>query len=366
MADPFLVLSHLSKRFGEVAAVADLSLDIARGEAVTLLGPSGCGKTTTLRMIAGLESPDAGAIRLNGKPLVSVEDGINLPPERRGMGMVFQSYAIWPHMTVAGNVAFPLRVRRAPASEIRARVAKALAMVGLAGYEDRPAPALSGGQQQRVALARALVYEPDILLLDEPLSNLDVKLREQMRVEIKLLRDRLNLTVIYVTHDQAEALGLSDRIVMLNHGHIEQIGTPRELYERPRTPFVRDFLGKSIRLAGRIARIDGDGALVALDDGRGTMLPCRRPDDPSLAAGSAVEVSVRPETIVIETGANGASSGRLSGVVEAVLYQGERSECEVRIGGQAALVFVPPSAEVVRDTEIWLRIPPEAASVWRA
>ncbi len=366
MAEPFLELSHLSKRFGEVAAVDDLTLDFAKGEAVTLLGPSGCGKTTTLRMIAGLETPDAGAICLAGRPLVSVADGIDLPPEKRGMGMVFQSYAIWPHMTVAGNVGFPLRVRRAPGGEIKARVAKALEMVGLAGYEDRPAPALSGGQQQRVALARALVYEPEILLLDEPLSNLDVKLREQMRVEIRRLQDRLDLTVIYVTHDQAEALGLSDRIVMLNRGRIEQIGTPRELYERPRTPFVRDFLGKSIRLAGRIARLDSGGTLVALEDGRGTMLPCRAPVDASLAVGATVEVSVRPESIAIETHADGACPGRLAGVVEAVLYQGERSECEVRIGGQAALVFVPPSAVVARDSEIWLRIPPEAASVWPA
>jgi ABC-type Fe3+/spermidine/putrescine transport system ATPase subunit len=363
-AEPFLKLSHLCKSFGTVSAVADLSLDIARGEVLTLLGPSGCGKTTTLRMIAGLESPDSGAIHLNGKPLVS--PGIDLPPERRGMGMVFQSYAVWPHMTVAGNVGFPLKVRRAPAREIRARVSRALAMVGLAGYEDRPAPALSGGQQQRVALARALVYEPEILLLDEPLSNLDVKLREQMCVEIKLLQNRLGLTVIYVTHDQAEALGLSDRIAMLNGGRIEQIGTPRELYERPCTPFVRDFLGKSIRLTGRIERIDRDRVLVALEDGNGTTLACRRPDNPALAPGSAVEVSVRPEAIDIDIDPNSPAPGTLLGVVEAVLYQGERSECEVRVGAQSALVFVSPSIKIERNAKIKLFIPPEAASVWPA
>ena len=361
-AEPFLKLSRLSKNFGGVVAVEDLSLEIARGEALTLLGPSGCGKTTTLRMIAGLESPDAGTIRLDGRPLFSREDGIELPPERRGMGMVFQSYAVWPHMTVAGNVGFPLRVRRVPAAEMRARVSRALAMVGLAGYEDRPAPALSGGQQQRVALARALVYEPDILLLDEPLSNLDVKLREQMRIEIKMLRDRLGLTLIYVTHDQAEALGLSDRIVMLNFGHIEQIGTPRELYEKPRTPFVRDFLGKSIRLAGRIARIDGDRALVALDGG--AMLPCLRPDNATLGAGSAVEVSVRPEAIDVAPDGKEPQRAGLTGVVEAVLYQGERSECEVRIGRQSVLVFTPPGARIARNATIALHIPAEAISLW--
>jgi ABC-type Fe3+/spermidine/putrescine transport system ATPase subunit len=208
------------------------------------------------------------------------------------------------------------------------------------------------------------VYEPDILLLDEPLSNLDVKLREQMRVELKLLRDRLGLTLIYVTHDQAEALGLSDRIAMLNRGRIEQIGEPRELYERPRTAFVRDFLGKSIRLAGRIARIEGECALVALDGG--AMLACRRPDEGALAAGSAVEVSVRPEAIGVATGGNGLDRTAITGTVEAVLYQGERSECEVRIGGQSVLVFTPPGIAIARNASVALHIPPEATTLWPA
>src|SRR5579862_4809811 len=225
----FVRLDRLSKRFGPLTAVEDLSLEIGKGEAVTLLGPSGCGKTTTLRMIAGLETPNTGTISFNGIPVVSIADGINLPPERRKIGMVFQSYAIWPHMSVAQNVAFPLKVRHVPAAEIRARVAAALAMMGLAGLDDRPATRLSGGQQQRVALARALIHEPALLLLDEPLSNLDphllaqlhveiaqrlveqqqrrlVKLREQMRVELRLLQARLGLSLVYVTHDQTEAL----------------------------------------------------------------------------------------------------------------------------------------------------------------
>jgi ABC-type Fe3+/spermidine/putrescine transport system ATPase subunit len=364
VSEPFLKLANLSKRFGTFPAVVDLSIDVARGEALTLLGPSGCGKTTTLRMIAGLERPDSGAIHLDGKPLVSVERGIDLPPERRGMGMVFQSYAIWPNMTVAGNVAFPLTVRRVPQAEIRARVSRALEMVGLGGLEDRPATSLSGGQQQRVALARALVYEPQILLLDEPLSNLDVKLREQMRVELKLLQNRLGLTLIYVTHDQSEALGLSDRIAVLNRGRIEQIGSPMELYERPCTPFARDFLGKSVRLPGRIESNDGQHIVVALDDANGAKVQCKRPVNGMLAPGAAVEVSVRPESVGIHTSASDAGIGALKGIVEAVLYQGDHAECEVRIGGQSVLVFASPKLRLSPSAPIILTIAPESASVW--
>jgi len=364
VTEPVLKLAHLTKRFGGFPAVSDLSIDVARGEALTLLGPSGCGKTTTLRMIAGLESADEGTIDLDGKPLFDAARGIDLTPERRGMGMVFQSYAIWPNMTVAGNVAFPLKVRRLPQAEIRTRVSRALEMVGLAGLEDRRTTTLSGGQQQRVALARALVYEPQILLLDEPLSNLDVKLREQMRVELKLLQSRLGLTLIYVTHDQSEALGLSDRIAMLNGGRIEQIGAPADLYERPRTPFVRDFLGKSVRLAGRIEREENDCFLVALDDSAGAIVRCARPAEGAFTPNSAVEISVRPESVGIQAAASTTAAGALTGIVEAVLYQGERSECEVRIGRQSVLVFAPPTLRVVPRATVTLTIAPESASVW--
>jgi ABC-type Fe3+/spermidine/putrescine transport system ATPase subunit len=364
LRDTFLRLSGLDKKFGDFHAVRELSIDVAEGEVLTFLGPSGCGKTTTLRMIAGLESPDRGAIYLGGDPLVSIERGINHPPERRGMGMVFQSYAIWPNMTVGGNVAFPLKIRRLGKTEIRERVLKALKMVGLEQLVDRPATALSGGQQQRVALARALVYEPQILLLDEPLSNLDVKLREQMRVEIKLLQNRLGLTVIYVTHDQAEALGLSDRIAMLNEGRIEQIGPPHELYERPQTRFVRDFLGKSVRLFGRVRQLDNLTVNVELDDANGASVQCR-PPSADFTLNADVEVSIRPESVGIDIRRHGDTGNAIDGIVQAVLYQGERSECEVRIGRQSVLVYAPPQLPLKPGDTVSLTIPPDAASIWQ-
>jgi len=359
----FVQLTKLSKRFGPLLAVDNLSLEIGKGEALTLLGPSGCGKTTTLRMVAGLETPDSGAITFDGRPVVSVVDRINLPPEKRNIGMVFQSYAIWPHMTVAQNVAFPLRVRRVDGATIRERVRAALTMIGLGGLEDRPATRLSGGQQQRVALARALIHEPALLLLDEPLSNLDVKLREQMRVELKLLQARLGLTLIYVTHDQSEALSLSDRIAVLNRGRIEQIGSPRELYERPATPFVRDFLGKSVTLAGSIRAIAAGRAAVELAYDGGVVIDCAIPAGLDLALGRAVEISVRPEALRLADGANGDAS-TLHGVVEAVLYQGERAECEIKIGGVAVPIYLPPDTQASRGDKIALSIARDAPRLW--
>ena len=363
MSRAFVRLDRLSKRFGPAVAVADLSLDIAKGEALTLLGPSGCGKTTTLRMIAGLETPDAGAIAFDGVPVVSISDRINLPPERRKIGMVFQSYAIWPHMTVAQNVAFPLKVRRVPASEIRVRVRAALAMIGLEGLEDRPATRLSGGQQQRVALARALIHEPALLLLDEPLSNLDVKLREQMRVELKLLQARLGLTLIYVTHDQTEALSLSDRIALLSKGRIEQIGSPRALYDQPQTPFVRDFLGRSVTLPGRVRAIANGRVAVELAYAAGPVVDCPASPALDLTPGREVEISVRPEAVRLARSDESAAT-RLDGIVEAVLYQGDRSECEVRLGRDAILVYVPPDSVFARGDRIALTITRDAARIW--
>jgi iron(III) transport system ATP-binding protein len=363
LSQGFVRLDRLSKRYGGIDAVSAFSLEVARGEALTLLGPSGCGKTTTLRMIAGLETPDAGAIYFDGVPVVSIDQHINLPPERRKIGMVFQSYAIWPHMTVAQNVAFPLKVRRLGAAAIRDRVRAALAMVGLDGMEDRPATRLSGGQQQRVALARALIHEPALLLLDEPLSNLDVKLREQMRVELKLLQARLGLTLIYVTHDQTEALSLSDRIVLLNRGRIEQIGTPRALYERPETPFVRDFLGKSVTLPGRVrGAVDGCVA-VELTCGIGSVIECRAPVGIDLTPGREVDISVRPEAVRL-AGTADNEAGTLHGIVEAVLYQGERSECEVRVGNDAILVYVPSDSVFVPGDAIALAFARDAPHLW--
>jgi len=238
-------------RYGAVAAVRGVTFSVAAGEHVTLLGPSGCGKTTTLRAIAGLEQPAAGEIRIDGRPVFSSSPRVQVPPERRGLSMVFQSYAIWPHMTVYDNVAYGLRVRRMAEAEIGERVRWALDLVQLGALGDRSASKLSGGQQQRVALARAFVFSPAVLLFDEPLSNLDAKLRAEMRLEIKELQRRLGITSVYVTHDLEEALAISDRVIVMRDGVIEQIGTPAEIYDLPRNTFVADFVGSANLIRGR-------------------------------------------------------------------------------------------------------------------
>jgi iron(III) transport system ATP-binding protein len=359
----FIQLDHLTKRFGAAAAVADLSLDVARGESVTLLGPSGCGKTTTLRMVAGLETPDAGRIEIDGTVVYDAARGINLPPERRKIGMVFQSYAIWPHMTVAQNVGFPLAVRRLNTSDIAERVSKSLAMVGLGGFENRPATQLSGGQQQRVALARALIHEPAVLLLDEPLSNLDVKLREQMRIELKLLQHRLNLTFINVTHDQVEALSVSNRIAILNEGRVEQIGSPRDLYERPVTPFVRDFLGKSATLSGRVRHVANGTIGVELACYPDALLDCPATPGMHFESGGAVEVSIRPEALRLKDSFRPGDRA-LKGTVTTVLYQGERSECMVRLGEDNIVMYLPSDRDAAPGDEIELAVAISALRVW--
>src|SRR5438093_4156339 len=258
-----LRLDGVSKSYGTVQAVDRASLEVERGEIFTLLGPSGCGKTTTLRLVAGLEHPDAGEIALRGRVVASASRRLFVPPHKRNLGMVFQSYAIWPHMNVFENVAYPLRLRGVKRRTIRDRVTQVLDLVGLGGLERRSATLLSGGQMQRLALCRALVYEPDLLLLDEPFSNLDAKLREQMRVELKVLQRRLGVTVLFVTHDQIEALSLSDRIAVMQRGRVEQVGAPRSLYERPASAFVRDFLGQTVILRGSVAT--SDPVAVAMD-----------------------------------------------------------------------------------------------------
>ncbi|PYM56717.1 MAG: polyamine ABC transporter ATP-binding protein [Candidatus Rokuibacteriota bacterium] len=238
-------------RYGAVAAVRGVTFTVGAGEHLTLLGPSGCGKTTTLRAIAGLERPTSGEIRIGGSPVFASSTSLNVPAERRGLSMVFQSYAIWPHMTVFDNVAYGLRVRRRPEAEVVTRVREALDLVQLGELDDRSASKLSGGQQQRVALARAFVFSPSVLLFDEPLSNLDAKLRAEMRVELKELQRRLDITSVYVTHDLEEALAISDRIIVMRDGAIEQVGTPAEIYDRPRNTFVADFVGSANLIRGR-------------------------------------------------------------------------------------------------------------------
>ncbi len=332
MSAPVLEFRDVVKRFGSVNAVDGISFTIERGEIFTLLGPSGCGKTTTLRLVAGLEDPDGGEIFIAGKCVAAPTRGFYLAPEKRQLGMVFQSYAIWPHLTVFENVAFPLRVRREANEAVRQRVDHALEVVGLGGFGERGATQLSGGQQQRVALARALVYEPEILLLDEPLSNLDAKLREQMRVEIRALQRKLGLTVLYVTHDQAEAMTLSDRIAVVHRGKFEQMGTPEEVYERPQTEFAAGFLGRMVSFAGKV-RKTAAGCWIECDNNSS-----RSPVADTLVAafndGVSVYLQTRPEDIEILP--NGElQANQLIATVDQVAYLGESFEYHVRANGVA-------------------------------
>jgi ABC-type Fe3+/spermidine/putrescine transport system ATPase subunit len=292
-----LEIDGLTKRFGETLAVDRLSLRLGEGEFLSLLGPSGCGKTTTLRMVAGFETPDRGRILVGGRDLTA------LPPQRRRMGMVFQSYALFPHLDVFENVAFGLRSQGVPAAEIGPRVLRALERVDLSGYEHRAVQALSGGQQQRVALARAMAPEPPLLLLDEPLSNLDASLRERTRVELRKLLKEFGITAVFVTHDQEEAFALSDRIAVLDHGVLQQLGTPEELYHDPANPFVASFVGRANFLAGRLVEMgDGAGGAAICEVG-GARWPVRT--HAGLRSGDAVRVMARPEALAIGDGEAG-------------------------------------------------------------
>ena len=325
---PVLRVHGLTKSYGALRVVDDVSFDVNVGEVLTLLGPSGCGKSTTLRMIAGLDQPDAGEVWVRGRLVAAPANNIMVPPEGRKVGLVFQSYAIWPHMTVAQNIGYPLKFRRLDRDTIANKVAEIILLVKLDGLGGRMPTELSGGQQQRVALARALVYEPDLLLLDEPLSNLDSVLRKEMRFQIKLLQSRLATTVLYVTHDQEEAMALSSRIVVMNHGRIEQIGPPAAVYEQPSTRFVQDFVGETIRLRGSIA---AEGPPLRIQIG-GSTIEASDAGHRTLRSGSAVEVSVRPEDVRLN--ANSLSSkNELAGHVVDVTYYGDRLECTIRIDG---------------------------------
>src|SRR5258708_8820670 len=295
----FIRIEGLTKRFGDVAAVDGVSFEVERGRTVALLGPSGCGKTTILRCIAGLETPDGGAIEIAGQSMFDAARRVDLAPEKRGLGIVFQSYAVWPHMTVAENVAFPLKVRGVPAGERVARARRMLETVGLAGFENRPATLVSGGQQQRVALARALVHEPRLVLFDEALSNLDAQLREQMRLELRLLQQRLGFTAIYVTHDQAEAFGLADTVVLMNQGRIETAGPAREVFRRPASAFVARFFGLNV-LEGEVRGRGPEGLEVALAD----RLVSRAPAIDGVQPGARVLACVRKEHVRVERAAD--------------------------------------------------------------
>ncbi|MBS0222319.1 MAG: ABC transporter ATP-binding protein [Proteobacteria bacterium] len=302
---PNVTLHSVGRHFADLKAVDNIDLAVADGEFMTLLGPSGCGKTTTLRMVAGLEHNDTGRIAIGGRPVSDAATGLFVPPEQRKLGMVFQSYAIWPHMTVFDNVAYPLSVRRVARREIGQRVTAALRLVEMEHYADRPAPALSGGQQQRVAIARALVFEPEVLLLDEPLSNLDARLRTAMGEEFRALQRRLGITTLYVTHDQEEAMALSDRVVVMQRGRIHQIGTPEQVYRRPVSRDVAAFFGTPNLIEATVtaSRPDGNDEHMLSVRGANWQGQCRaaaafgegdqvlvviRPEDATLAAGDAV------------------------------------------------------------------------------
>jgi ABC-type Fe3+/spermidine/putrescine transport system ATPase subunit len=369
-----LQLAGVSKLFGATPAVDGASLEVRRGEVFTLLGPSGCGKTTTLRLVAGLERPDAGEITLRGRVVASPTRGVFVAPHKRNLGMVFQSYAIWPHMTVFDNVAYPLTLRGANRAVIQDKVTRVLDLVGLDGLQARAATLLSGGQMQRLALCRALVYEPDLLLLDEPFSNLDAKLREQMRVELKLLQRRLGVTVLFVTHDQIEALSLSDRIAVMQRGRVEQVGAPRSLYDRPASAFVRDFLGQTVvlrgRVAGREASLGGHdaGAVTVKMEGAlaGRILAGRAAVDATLAEGVEAQLAIRPEDIAVSAEEpSRADDHTLPGVIEALLFVGDRYEARVALGGeQRILLLLPRGREWREGQRLQLGFPADVVSVW--
>ena len=369
MSDTVLRLDGVSKSYGTVQAVDGASLEVDRGEVFTLLGPSGCGKTTTLRLVAGLEDPDGGEITLRGRLVASVARRLFVPPHKRNLGMVFQSYAIWPHMSVFENVAYPLKLRGVRGQAMRDRVAKVLELVGLGGLERRSATLLSGGQMQRLALCRALVYEPDLLLLVEPFSNLDAKLREQMRVELKLLQRRLGITVLFVTHDQIEALSLSNRIAVMSRGRAEQIGSPRSLYEQPASAFVRDFLGQTVILKGRVDRAESQTVAIALDGSlAGQTLAGRIAPGASLSAGAPAHVAVRPEDIEVGSNDRPAARGHtLVGVIEALLFVGDRYEARVALSEeQRILLFLARGGDWREGQQLQLHFPPDVVSVWPA
>lgn len=360
MSSLSLQVRDVVKRFARVTAVDGVSFDLEQGAVLTLLGPSGCGKTTTLRMVAGFERPDSGEVDIEGRTVVAPARGINVPPEKRGLGMVFQSYAIWPHMTVFENVAYPLVIRHVKKQEINERVEQTLELVGLQGYGSRPATLLSGGQQQRVALARALVYSPSILLLDEPLSNLDAKLRNQMRVELKRLQERVSVSVLFVTHDQIEAMSLSTKLAVMNGGRIEQLGAPQEVYEQPATPFVEDFIGRVLRFRGHVAEQTDEGPLVELAGSPGVRLRAAGSDEP-VSVGTAVQVAIRPEDLQVHDG-EGANVLRCN--VEKVLYLGAECELLLRFGEVNYTHVVSRSAIADLGSTIDLYLPPKRLRVW--
>lgn len=354
-----LSVRGLLKRYGETVAVDRIDFDLFQGEVLTLLGHSGCGKSTTLRMAAGLEEPDGGEIQLRGKIVAAPERGIFVPAERRNVGLVFQSYAVWPHMTVGENVAYPLQVRRLGRTEIERRVKEICDVVGLGQLVSRSAIALSGGQQQRVALARALVYEPDVLLLDEPFSNLDAKLREEMRFQLHELQVRLGTTILYVTHDQIEALSLSHRVAVMRDGIIEQVGVPLDIYENPSSYFVQDFVGRTIVFDGEVIARNGESATVRLVQAPSTILETTTSEPLS----ARVKVAVRPEDITVADG-HVASVSAVEATILDLAYGGDHYDCMVAAAGAEVALRLAKTLPVEPGATLSLHLDPGKIKVW--
>jgi iron(III) transport system ATP-binding protein len=352
-----ITFDNLTKHFGNSTAVNQVNLDVADGELIALLGPSGCGKTTTLRMLAGFLTPDEGQILVDGQVVSSPQKTI--PPERRNMSMIFQSYAIWPHKTVFENVAFGLQLRRVGREELRTRVMRALEVTYLGELADRYPAQLSGGQQQRVALARAIVIEPQILLLDEPLSNLDASLRDEMRSEVRRIHDETGLTTVHVTHDQAEALVLADRIVIMADGLIQQVGTPEEIYEKPANQFVANFIGRCNVLSGKwlpSGHVDVGGVLIAAQD-----------KAVGVQVGHEAALSIRPHSIQMDSAGitSAMSANCFTAVVEQQDYFGEFREYRVRLENSSVRLSVITAPHVRHQigSPVVLSIPPERCRV---
>ena len=362
-AKVILNVQSLSKYYGSVCVLDQVNFDVHEGEILVLLGPSGCGKSTTLRLLAGLERPDSGSVRLKDKVVVDAESGVFIPAEKRNMGMVFQSYAVWPHLTVADHVAFPLLIRRLAKEEIAKKVVKALQFVGLAGLESRLSTQLSGGQQQRLSLARALVYEPDILLLDEPLSNLDAQLRQQMRVELKNLQRQLGITFIFVTHDQDEAMTLAHRVALMRNGQIEQLGTPDEVYDHPVSPFVHSFLGNSIRFEGKWVQ-DNKGTWVQLMDRYRLKMDGRSDSRTNAATNRQAVVMLRPEDLQIVAEKRPPQENEIETEVRDVINLGDRYELALHGCDTEFVLEVSKRHRVNAGERILLSVDSTKVKVW--
>jgi iron(III) transport system ATP-binding protein len=354
------------KDYGNMLAVAGIDFTIAPGSTMTLLGPSGCGKTTTLRCIAGLEVPTGGRITVGDTVVYDGDAKVFVEPEQRNIGMVFQSYAIWPHMTVGGNVGFPLKISGRPKAEVEERTRKILDLVGLGDLHARSASALSGGQQQRVALARALVHEPSVVLFDEPLSNLDANLRERMRTELQLLQSRLGFTALFVTHDQEEALSLSDRIIVMNKGQLEQEGTPQQVFQNPETAFTARFLGYANAFSGQVADTLDNGS-VRVDLGGGLNAKARWRAGEAARKGEHGTIAFRADRVeVLAAGSAPAGDNAFSGEVEAAAFLGTFIDYTIRAGDLQIKAEGPVEQAFSRGDAVLVRIPAELSHAYRA